>query len=80
VLQTLPERLATWLLHQSGSQPGWISGLSYQMVADELGTYRETVAAILRAFMRRGFVKIDYGRIHIVDVDGLADLADSPHW
>jgi len=76
-MQTLPERLAALLVTWSNRQPRTLTGLNYQMLADELGTYRETVAAILRAFVRRGFVRITYQRVQVVDVDALIELSDS---
>ena len=45
------------------------------MLADYLGTYRETVSAILRDFKCQGFVELGYRRIEIVDPEAIAEIA-----
>lgn len=77
-LPTLPERLAHLLIERSSADNrGYILGVSYQTIAEELETYRETVVAILRAFIRRGFVQIDSRCIRVLDVDALLELSES---
>lgn len=71
----LPERLALLLLELGDYQAGMIKGVSHQSLADHLGTYRETVSAILRDFKRQGVVELGYRRIVIVDVQALKDIA-----
>lgn len=70
----LPERLAMLLLDQS-DEDGLIQGVSHQALADHLGTYRETVSAILREFKSQGLVKLGYRRINIVDLESVKDIA-----
>ncbi len=67
----LPERLAALLLDLAGNKASVITGTSHQSLADTLGTYRETVSAILRGFKRAGLVDLGYRRIRILDVEGL---------
>ena len=67
----LPERLAALLLELANNQEGTITGTSHQALADRLGTYRETVSAILRTFKREGWVDLGYRRIRILDVPAL---------
>jgi CRP/FNR family transcriptional regulator, cyclic AMP receptor protein len=67
----LPERLAALLLDLAGEKPSIITGTSHQSLADTLGTYRETVSAILRGFKKNGLVDLGYRRIRILDVEGL---------
>lgn len=76
----LPERLAMLLLELSDYEDGLIKGVSHQSLADHLGTYRETVSAILRDFKRQGLVELGYRRINIVDVDALKDIAGIWDW
>ncbi|OUC06398.1 hypothetical protein RY27_21295 [Litorilinea aerophila] len=76
----LPERLAMLLLDLSGNQNGLIKGVSHQSLADHLGTYRETVSAILRDFKRQGIVELGYRRINIVDVEALREIAGVWDW
>jgi CRP-like cAMP-binding protein len=76
----LPERLAMLLLDLSDNQAGLIKGVSHQALADHLGTYRETVSAILRDFKRQGLVELGYRRITIEDVEELKDIAGVWDW
>ncbi|NJK53915.1 MAG: winged helix-turn-helix domain-containing protein [Leptolyngbyaceae cyanobacterium SU_3_3] len=57
-----------------------IKGVSHQALADHLGTYRETVSAILRDFKRQGLVELGYRRIQLVDVESLQDVAGVWSW
>ena len=70
----LPERLAMLLVEQA-DEDGLIQGVSHQALADHLGTYRETVSAILREFKSQELVKLGYRRINLVDVEALKDIA-----
>jgi CRP-like cAMP-binding protein len=71
----LPERLATLLLDLADGTTGAIKGVSHQALADHLGTYRETVSAILRDFKRQGLVELGYRRINIIDDETLEEIA-----
>jgi CRP-like cAMP-binding protein len=76
----LPERLAMLLLELGDYENGLIKGVSHQSLADHLGTYRETVSAILRDFKRQGLVELGYRRINIVDVEELKEIAGIWEW
>jgi CRP/FNR family transcriptional regulator, cyclic AMP receptor protein len=76
----LPERLAMLLLDLADNQAGLIKGVSHQSLADHLGTYRETVSAILRDFKRHGLVELGYRRINILDIESLRDIAGVWDW
>jgi CRP-like cAMP-binding protein len=76
----LPERLAMLLLELSDHQNGVIKGVSHQSLADHLGTYRETVSAILRDFKRQGLVELGYRRITVLDAEYLKDVAGVWEW
>lgn len=78
--KTLPERLAAMLLDLSAGEQRPIQGPSYQLLADRLGTRRETVGAILRSFRRQGFVELGYRHIEILDEESLADLGGVTEW
>lgn len=71
----LPERLATLLIELNTEPGNVIRGISHQTLADYLGTYRETVSAILRDFKRQGLVELGYRRIHLLDVEELREFA-----
>ena len=74
----LPERLASLLLDLCDHENGLIKGVSHQSLADHLGTYRETVSAILRDFKRQNLVELGYRRINVLDVEMLSEAAG--HW
>ncbi len=76
----LPERLAMLLLELSDNQNGLIKGVSHQSLADHLGTYRETVSAILRDFKRQGLVELGYRRIGIQNSETLKNIAGIWDW
>ena len=76
----LPERLASLLLELSDYEDGLIHGVSHQALADHLGTYRETVSAILRDFKRQELVELGYRRINVLDSDTLKDVAGIWEW
>lgn len=78
--KTLPERLAALLLDLCNEEDGLISGLSHQKLADHLGTYRETVSAILREFKSQGLVQLGYRRIHILERELLEEVAGIWKW
>jgi CRP-like cAMP-binding protein len=76
----LPERLAMLLLELGNNQAGLIKGVSHQSLADHLGTYRETVSAILRDFKRQGLVELGYRRITLLDIETLKEVAGLWEW
>ncbi len=76
----LPERLATLLVDLDEDTSGVIKGVSHQALADRLGTYRETVSAILRDFKRQGIVELGYRRIRIVDSEELKAIGGIWEW
>lgn len=76
----LPERLAALLVELSGYEDDMIQGVSHQVLADRLGTYRETVSAILRDFKRQGLVELGYRRIEVLDVEELKEIAGIWEW
>ncbi len=57
-----------------------IKGISHQALADRLGTYRETVSAILRDFKRQGLVELGYRRIRLLDDDTLKEIGGIWEW
>lgn len=76
----LPERLAALLVELSNQENGLIQGVSHQSLADRLGTYRETVSAILRDFKRQDLVELGYRRINIIDAETLKEIAGIWEW
>lgn len=71
----LPERVAELLLSLDHNEDGQLEGISHQMLADHLGTYRETVSSILREFKRNALIKLGYRRIQLLDAAKLEVIA-----
>ncbi|NOZ70811.1 MAG: Crp/Fnr family transcriptional regulator [Chloroflexi bacterium] len=72
----LPERLAHELLRQRDLAGSDEIRVSHQALADSLGTYRETISAILRDFKKERWVELGYRRITLRDPQALADMAN----
>ena len=75
----LPERLAGELLRQRRYYDNDQVRVSHQALADTLGTYRETISAILRDFKRDQWVELGYRRITIKDPEAMSELAGYVH-
>ena len=71
----LPERLAAEIIRQSRYAESNQIRLSHQALADILGTYRETISAILRDFREAEWVKLGYRRITILNLPALENMA-----
>jgi CRP-like cAMP-binding protein len=71
----LPERLAGEILRQRRHAGGDQIRISHQALADILGTYRETISAILRDFKRDNWVELGYRRITIKNPAALSEMA-----
>ncbi len=68
-------RLAQRLLELSDAAA--VVPMTHQDLAVELGTAREVVSRQLKEFERRGWVRLERGRIHILEIAALGDLAES---
>lgn len=71
----LPERLAGELLRQGKYFDTDQVRISHQALADILGTYRETISAILRDFKRDRWVELGYRRITIRNAVAMRELS-----
>lgn len=75
--KSIPARLASLLLRLNEQQgDNIITGYTHQLLGEMLGTYRETTTQTLNEFKGRGLVEIGRKRIEILDVEGLAEVAD----
>jgi len=72
----LPERLAGELLRRRHLANNDQVRVSHQALADSLGTYRETISAILRDFKKEEWVELGYRRITIKDPQALSELSN----
>jgi len=68
-------RLAARLIERAGSQ--LVVAETHQQLAFEIGTAREVVSRRLKGLERRGIVRLERGRIHVLDLARLKGLAAS---
>lgn len=73
----LDERIARLLLSRSASAEDGSVQVTHQELADELGSVREIVSRILGSFADREIVRLDRGRIQIVDIEALKAISIS---
>ena len=72
LFHALPQRLARWLLAEA--QNGVVSA-THQHIASELGTAREVVTRALNHFEQDGLIRLDRGRIALVEEARLKTLS-----
>lgn len=74
----IPARLASLLLRLADEQgSNEITGLTHQDLAESVGTYRETATQVLNDLKSQGLIEIGRKRITVLDMDGLAEIAES---
>lgn len=71
--QKLDRRLAALIVRRADEAP--TIRATHQAIADELGSVREIVTRLLRAFEEKGWVELGRERIRITDLDALRGLA-----
>lgn len=72
--KNVPQRLASLLLQLAHAAPGQHQQplplpmrYTHQQLAEMIGTYRETVTKVLNDFRQQGWIRIEHGRIVLVD-------------
>jgi CRP-like cAMP-binding protein len=73
--KSIPARLANLLLRLA--QNNFVDGKTHQDLAEQIGTYRETVTQTLNEFKAQGLIEIQRKRIEIRDTTRLKQLANS---
>lgn len=74
-LHQAAERLARWLLTAADRLGSETVCLTQESVSQMLGTRRTTVALVAGELQRRGMIRYQRGRVHIVDRPGLTHAA-----
>jgi len=74
----LRHQLATLLLEESHHRPDGAINLSQATLADLLGASRPSVNQALKALETKGFVRLGYRQVAVIDVAGLALLSGRP--
>jgi CRP/FNR family transcriptional regulator len=64
--QKLDQRLASFLV----SKPNPVT-MTHQALADELGSFRELVSRLLKDFEHRGWVRLERGQVHVLDLPAM---------
>lgn len=64
--QKLDQRLASLLL----AKPNPVA-MTHQAIADELGSFRELVSRLLKDFEHKGWVRLERGQVHVLDVHAI---------
>ncbi len=82
--KNVPQRLASLLLQLAHPAPGQRQGpiplpvrYTHQQLAEMIGTYRETVTKVLNDFRQQGWIRIEHGRIQLVDIAALEKMVAS---
>ncbi len=71
--RSVRERLARQLLHEA---TGGLAELTQQELAERTGTVREIAGRALRQLAQEGLVRLERGRVIVLDSEGLARIVD----
>jgi len=71
--RSVRERLARQLLHEAGEGT---AELTHQELAERTGTVREIAGRALRRLAQEGLVRLERGRVIVLDREGLARIVD----
>jgi len=75
-LRSVPERLARLLVDLARSPGG--RRMTQREMAAQLGTVREVVARALKKFEGEGWIRVQRGRIEILDLEALVQAGSFP--
>src|SRR5581483_3241884 len=70
--QKVDQRLASFLMAKSNPIV-----MTHQALADELGSFRELVSRLLKDFEHKGWVRLERGQVHVLDLPALKKFAGS---
>ena len=73
--KSFDQRLAGFLLEESGLEQSDILHLTHEKIANHLGTAREGVTRMLRYFQGEGMVALSRGTVELTDKNRLAQLS-----
>ena len=74
----IPARLASLLLRLSDEQASdEVTGLTHQVLAESVGTYRETATQVLNDLNSQGLIEIGRKRIQLLNKEELLEIAES---
>jgi CRP/FNR family transcriptional regulator len=73
--RSVRERLARQLLREASEG---LAEITHQELAERSGTIREIAGRALRQFAQEGLVRLERGRVIVLDPGGLARIVDAP--
>ena len=71
----LDQRLARLLVNEFEKSGGPVILKTHQELASDLGSVREIVSRILGSFSDNGLVRLERGKVHVLDSAGLRELS-----
>jgi CRP/FNR family transcriptional regulator len=71
--RSVRERMARQLLREAS---GGLAEVTHQDLAERTGTVREIAGRVLRRLAQEGLVRLERGRVIVLDAEGLARIAD----
>jgi CRP/FNR family transcriptional regulator len=71
----MDSRLAAFLLEEGNFSPERDVVITHDLIAGHLGSMREVITRILRYFQSEGLVSLKRGRIRLLDIEKLEELA-----
>jgi CRP-like cAMP-binding protein len=78
-LHTLEQRCARWMLTTLDRVPANRFSVTHEFLAMLLGSSRPSVSGVIENFRKRGMLKLERGRVLIVDRDRLAKVSCDCH-
>ncbi len=79
LLRDMTARVAAALLRVRDRQNSDEIAITHQELADNLGTYRETVTSTLGGLQTRGYVELHRGCVRILDAGALREIVSQSH-
>lgn len=76
----LARRLVVLSLGLGADKPRDVIKVQQEQLAQMLGLSRTSVNLTLRDMRERGLIELAYGRIHIINMDALKQIAGFEHW
>ncbi|MGL5694606.1 MAG: Crp/Fnr family transcriptional regulator, partial [Peptostreptococcaceae bacterium] len=77
VFFSLDNRISNFLLSQYNLTNSNVIYITHESIANHLGSAREAISRILKNFEKNNIIEVSRGKIKLLDIDKLNDLASS---
>ena len=74
--KSLDKRLAEFLLSEASIEGSSELRITHEAIANHLGSHREVITRMLKYFQNESMVRLQRGRIELLDEDRLLKLCD----